>query len=168
MGNASWAFARSCRPSTFGTWVVSPEGSAVGKLRPPTFGRPAPRIRSLVLPDDPIPQADAIVSIGHVLNYLPDAAEIHRALVAIAGALRRSGLLAMDLYDRTYWEATSGDAFRDRLTEDRAIITDPIPAIPGFVRQMAIFTRNGDGSWRRDDDHRFLEGLHTILERRIA
>lgn len=31
----------------------------------------ADKIRELVLPDDPIPQADAIVSIGHVLNYLP-------------------------------------------------------------------------------------------------
>ena len=32
----------------------------------------AQEIRELVLPDDSIPQADAIVSIGHVLSYLPD------------------------------------------------------------------------------------------------
>ena len=43
-------------------------------------------IRLLVLPDDPIPPADAIVSVGHVLNYLPDEAAIDRALVAIADA----------------------------------------------------------------------------------
>jgi hypothetical protein len=32
----------------------------------------AQEIRELVLPDDSIPQADAIVSIGHVLSYLLD------------------------------------------------------------------------------------------------
>src|SRR5688500_7035586 len=42
----------------------------------------------LVLPDDPLPPADAIVSSGHVLNYLSDEAAIDRALAAIAGALR--------------------------------------------------------------------------------
>jgi len=32
--------------------------------------------RLLVLPDDPIPAADAIVSVGHVLSYLPDESAI--------------------------------------------------------------------------------------------
>jgi SAM-dependent methyltransferase len=56
----------------------------------------AQEIRELVLPDDSIPQADAIVSIGHVLSYLPDPEAIDRALVAIAEALRPGGLLAID------------------------------------------------------------------------
>lgn len=46
----------------------------------------AEEIRRLVLPDDPIPPAQAIVSVGHVLNYLPDAASIDRAFVSIASA----------------------------------------------------------------------------------
>jgi SAM-dependent methyltransferase len=45
-------------------------------------------IRVLVLPDDPIPAADAIVSVGHVLSYLPDEAAIERGLTAICRALR--------------------------------------------------------------------------------
>ena len=57
----------------------------------------AHEIRQVLLPDDPIPEADAIVSVGHVLNYLPDASAIDRAFVAIAGALRPGGLLAIDL-----------------------------------------------------------------------
>ena len=44
----------------------------------------AREIRRLTLPDDPIPSADAIVSVGHVLSYLPSADAIDRALVAIA------------------------------------------------------------------------------------
>jgi SAM-dependent methyltransferase len=44
----------------------------------------AQEIRRLALPDDPIPRADAIVSIGHVLSYLPDPEAIDRALVPMA------------------------------------------------------------------------------------
>src|SRR5436853_5792406 len=38
----------------------------------------AEEIRQLVLPNDPIPTADAIVGIGHVLSYLPDLDAIER------------------------------------------------------------------------------------------
>jgi hypothetical protein len=41
-------------------------------------------VRQLTLPGDPLPQADAVVSAGHVLSYLPDEPAIDRALVAIA------------------------------------------------------------------------------------
>jgi SAM-dependent methyltransferase len=110
-------------------------------------------VRSLVLPDDPIPAADAIVSVGHCLNYLADAPAIDRSLAAIARALRPGGVLAIDLCDLEW-----GDARRDapnlgRVGHDWAIITQfSAPAADRFVRQMAVFVRNGDGSWRRDDE----------------
>jgi SAM-dependent methyltransferase len=110
-------------------------------------------IHRLVLPDDPIPRADAIVSIGHVLNYLPDADAINRALAAIASALLPQGLLAIDLCDRSYHEAASAPDVRARATDDWAIINErSLPSPDRFVRQMATFTRNDDGSWRRDDE----------------
>src|SRR6202167_33852 len=56
----------------------------------------AQEVRQLTLPDDPLPPADAIVAIGHPLNYLPDAAAVNRALIAIAAALLPGGLLALD------------------------------------------------------------------------
>src|SRR4051794_29643472 len=55
--------------------------------------------RVLCLPDDPIPEADAIVAIGHPLSYLPTESAIDRALAAAAGALRPHGVLAVDLCD---------------------------------------------------------------------
>jgi len=113
----------------------------------------AHEIRELVLPDEPIPQADAIVSIGHVLSYLPDPEAIDRALVAIARALRPGGLLAIDLCDLTYAEAVPGFPINARVAEGWAIITErSTPSPDRFVRQMAVFTRNDDGSWRRDDE----------------
>jgi SAM-dependent methyltransferase len=110
-------------------------------------------IRPLVLPDDPIPTADAIVSVGHVLNYLPDEAAIDRALVAIAGALRPGGILAIDLCDFEYGEVRREAPNLGRATDDWAIVTEfSRPSRRRFIRQMAIFSRNDDGSWRRDDE----------------
>jgi hypothetical protein len=49
----------------------------------------------LVLPDDPIPDADAVLSVGHLLSYLPDEAAIERALTAAARALLRPDMWRM-------------------------------------------------------------------------
>jgi SAM-dependent methyltransferase len=45
----------------------------------------AEEMRQLTLPDDVLPPADAIVGVGHALNYLPDAGAIDRALAASLG-----------------------------------------------------------------------------------
>ena len=113
----------------------------------------AEEIRQVVLPDDPIPGADAIVSIGHVLSYLPDEDAIRRALVAIAGALRPGGLVAIDLCDVAYAAARSEPATMAWKHEDWALITETSSPTPArFVREMAVFMPNPDGSWRRDDE----------------
>jgi SAM-dependent methyltransferase len=114
----------------------------------------AENVRTLVLPDDPIPAADAIVSVGHALNYLPDEAAIDRALVAIAGALRPGGVLAIDLCDLEWGESRRDAPGVGRAGDDWAIVTEfSIPAANRFVRDMAIFVRNDNASWRRDDEH---------------
>jgi SAM-dependent methyltransferase len=110
-------------------------------------------IHPLVLPDDPIPPADAIVSVGHALNYLADEAAIDRALVAIAGALRAGGVLAIDLCDFEWADARRAAPDLGRVGHDWALITKfSVPVRSRFVREMAIFIRNDDGSWRRDDE----------------
>jgi SAM-dependent methyltransferase len=119
-------------------------------------------LRLLVLPDDPLPEADAIVSVGHVLNYLPDEAAIDRALVAIAKALRPGGVIAIDLCDLEWAEARRGLGNFGRVEEDWAIVTEfSIPSPDRFVRQMATFVRNDDGSWRRDDERHDNVLIHT-------
>jgi SAM-dependent methyltransferase len=118
-----------------------------------TYVGDALEIGQLVLPDDPIPPADAVVSVGHVLNYLPSTEAIYRALVAIAHALRPGGLMAIDLCDLSYHEAASAPDVRAVVTDEWAIINErSLPSPDRFVRQMAIFTRNDGGSWRRDDE----------------
>lgn len=115
--------------------------------------RGADEIRQLVLPNDPIPDADAIVSVGHALNYLPSASAIDRSLIAAAEALRQDGLLAIDLCDLTYAEAEHVPDAKAWVEQDWALITLRSRPMPDrFVRQMATFTRNDDGSWRRDDE----------------
>lgn len=104
-------------------------------------------IYQLTLPDDPIPTADAIVSIGHVLSYLPDEAAIDRALVAIAEALRPDGVVVIDLCDLEWGETRRGVPAFGRATDDWAIVTEfDVPSPNRFEREMAIFVRNDDGS----------------------
>jgi SAM-dependent methyltransferase len=107
----------------------------------------------LTLPDDRIPPSDAIVSVGHALNYLHDQGAIDRALVAIAEALMPDGVLAIDLCDLEWGEARRGASPFARATDDWAIITEfDVPSPNQFVRNMAIFVRNDEGGWRRDDE----------------
>jgi SAM-dependent methyltransferase len=110
-------------------------------------------VRRLTLPDDPVPDADAIVSVGHVLNYLPDASAIDRAFAAIARALRPDGVLVFDLCDLEYAASRVDDTDRGWAGEDWALVTRfSVPAPDRFVRDMATFVRTDDGSWRRDDE----------------
>jgi SAM-dependent methyltransferase len=118
------------------------------------LGASAEEVRQLTLPGDRMPEADAIVAVGHPLNYLPDAAAFDRALVAIAGALRPGGLLAFDVCDLEWGEARRDAAALGRTGDDWAIITEfSLPAPDRFVRDITTFVQGSDGSWRRDREH---------------
>jgi SAM-dependent methyltransferase len=111
------------------------------------------RIGILALPDDPVPAADAIVGVGHALNYISDADAIRRALVALATALRPGGLLALDLCDLEWGAARVGAPAQGRVGEDWAIVTrfaQPSPDL--FDRDMTTFVRQPDGAYRRADE----------------
>jgi SAM-dependent methyltransferase len=110
-------------------------------------------IRRIALPDDPLPDADAVVSVGHVLSYLDGEAAIERALVSAARALRPGGVLAVDLCDLRWGEAWKDRTASVRRSDDWVIATEySLPAPTTFVREMTTFVRNDDGSWRRDDE----------------
>jgi SAM-dependent methyltransferase len=116
----------------------------------------AEEIRQLVLPDDPVPAADAIVGVGHALNYLPDLAAVQRGLGALAGALRPGGLLALDLCDLGWGTAREGavEVGQGRVGDDWAIVTRfSRPSPDRFERDLTTFVRQPDGSYRRDDEH---------------
>ena len=111
-------------------------------------------IRRLTLPDDPVPMVDAVVGIGHALNYLPDLASIRRALAALAGALRPGGILALDLCDLSWGTARAGAVGQGRAGDDWAIVTRfSRPAPDRFDRDLTTFVRQPDGSYRRSDEH---------------
>jgi SAM-dependent methyltransferase len=113
----------------------------------------AEEMRQLTLPDDVLPPADAIVGVGHALNYLPDAGAVDRALAAIARALRPGGVLALDICDLAWGEARR-DAPNLGLVDDEWAIVSRFstPTPDRFVRDMTTFVVQEDGSWRRDDE----------------
>jgi SAM-dependent methyltransferase/predicted enzyme related to lactoylglutathione lyase len=114
---------------------------------------PTAEIVLVALPDDPLPVADAVVGVGHVLNYLNDEAAIARALGAIAGALRPGGLLALDLCDLRWGQARRDAPDLVRVNDDWVLVSRfSVPRPDRFVREMTTFVRNADATWRRDDE----------------
>lgn len=110
-------------------------------------------VRRLTLPDDPIPRADAIVGVGHALNYLDEERQVEQALVAIASALRPGGILAIDLCDLEWGAARANQPPQVRRGDDWVLITETATPAPNrYVRNMTTFLRQDDGTWRRDDE----------------
>ena len=114
---------------------------------------PGADVRRLTLPDDPYPSADAVVSVGHTLNYLESAETIGRTLVEAARALRPGGVLILDLCDLEYGKARAEPKTTSLVEDTWAIISrTSLPAPDRFVREMTTFVPNDDGTWRRDDE----------------
>ena len=130
----------------------------------------AEKVSVLVLPDDPLPAADAIVSVGHVVSYLDSPAAVERALQAIAAAVRPDGLFALDICDLEWGAGRVGAPNHSRVEDDWAIVTSfSQPAADVFVRDITTFLRNEDGSWRRDDErHRNVLLDTAALADRLA
>lgn len=113
----------------------------------------AEELRVLALPDDPLPAVDAIVGVGHAVNYLPDLPAVHRALVAVAAALRPGGVLALDVCDLSWGAARIDQPSLGRVGEDWALVTEfSLPSPDRYVREMTTFVRAEDGVWRRDHE----------------
>src|SRR2546423_7064466 len=79
--------------------VLATDGSSAMVELAKDYSAGAEDVRVLVLPDDPLPEADAVVSVGHVVNYVGDLDAATRAIVAIAQAVRPGGLFAIDVCD---------------------------------------------------------------------
>jgi len=104
-----------------------------------------------------LPLADAVVSTGHVLNYLPSPPELERGMAELAGAVRPGGLLALDLMTERFARSRLTSPPVARVEEDWAIVVrSSRPAARRLDRQITLFRREGD-RWRRTDElHRHL------------
>ncbi|HEU0201370.1 MAG TPA: class I SAM-dependent methyltransferase [Burkholderiaceae bacterium] len=126
---------------------------------------PAARFDVMALPAGVLPTADAVVSTGHVLNYLDTRADIARALGELAQAVRAGGLLAIDLMTERFAAARDLSAPHAKVEDDWAIITRfARPAPHRFDRTITVF-RRVDGTWRRSDEqHRNMtfEPAHAL------
>ena len=109
--------------------------------------------RLLTLPDDPVPEADAIVGVGHGLNYLDTVEQVEASLVAMAKALRPGGVFAIDLCDVEWAAFRAEQGSVGWVGEDWALVTRfSVPAPDRYVREMTTFTRAVDGMYRRDQE----------------
>ena len=113
----------------------------------------AETIDQLRLPENVVPPADAIVSVGHALSYLDDEEQLSRALSALAGALRQDGVIAFDICDVQWGEARRDDKPKVWFGDDWVLITrTSVPNPRMFRRDMTMFVRSEPESWRRNDE----------------
>jgi SAM-dependent methyltransferase len=113
---------------------------------------PSIPIEVLCVPDDPIPAADAIVSVGHPLSYLDSKPQVEEALVAISDALEPGGMLVLDICDIEWGTARRGQSPRVWSGDDWVLVTrTSVPEPHTFRREMTMFVKSGD-LWRRDDE----------------
>jgi SAM-dependent methyltransferase len=113
---------------------------------------PGVRTRMIRLPG-PLPAADAVVSVGHVLNYLPTTAAIDRTWAEIAAALRPGGVLALDICDLEWGRARRGNQLHARKGEDWSVVTEfSRPRADLFVRNITTYVKAEDGTYRRDHE----------------
>ena len=110
-------------------------------------------VRILFLPDDPLPEADAIVSVGHVVNYVGDRKAVEQAIIAIARAIRPGGLFAIDVCDLEWAALRQGAPGAGKIGDNWVVAVEfGIPTPDRFVRHIVTFLRNDDGTWRRSDE----------------
>jgi SAM-dependent methyltransferase len=135
--------------------VIATDASpAMLELANDQVGGKVEELRRIVLPDDPLPEVDAVVGVGHPINYLPDLDSIERAFVAVAAALRPGGVLATDLCDLQWGVARVDAPPLGHAEQDWAMVTRYSQPTPDrFVRDITTFLPNSDGCWRRDEEH---------------
>jgi SAM-dependent methyltransferase len=118
-----------------------------------TYAPEAVEHRVLALPDDPPPEADAIVSTGHALSYLDTRARLEAALVACARALRPGGVLALDLEDLSTRDAQMARPPGGWAGDGWAIVLERVSDAPDHLaRVMTVFVEEDDGRYRRDHE----------------
>jgi SAM-dependent methyltransferase len=113
---------------------------------------PAATVEVLRVPDDALPPADAVVSVGHPLSYLDDEEQLDRALVAMADALAPDGVLAFDICDVAWGAARLSEPPGVWTGHDWVLINRrSVPEPTRYRREMTTFVRTGE-LWRRDDE----------------
>jgi len=159
VGCGSGRLARNLGASGFEVLGVDASPAMIALAR---THAPASRFEVLAVPsgrppDAPggLPVSDAVVSTGHVLNYLQGPETIAAALAELAACLRPGGVLALDLMTEQFARRHERCAPHVRIEDDWVVVTrDSRPGPRLLVRDITVFRRVGDGWQRTDEQHR--------------
>lgn len=100
-----------------------------------------------------LPRARAVVSCGHVLNYLESREDIRRGLIEMAQAVKQGGVLAFDLMTERYCTSRDLSQVHAQVQDDWTLIARFSRPEPHRFERMITIYRNVEGRWRRTDEH---------------
>jgi 2-polyprenyl-3-methyl-5-hydroxy-6-metoxy-1,4-benzoquinol methylase len=126
VGCGSGLLARTLRADGFAVLGVDASAAMIELARryEPTAQFEVVRLPTRKPPGmDGLPTCDAVISTGHVLNYLDTRAEVAQALGELARAVRPGGLLAIDLMTERYCERPDLGQVHAKVQDDWAIVT---------------------------------------------
>jgi SAM-dependent methyltransferase len=93
--------------------------------------------------DGAVPTCDAVVSTGHVLNYLDTRTDVAQALGELARAVQPGGLLAIGLMTERYCDRLDLGQVHAKVQDDWAITRFSRPEPHRFDRAITVFRREG-------------------------
>jgi SAM-dependent methyltransferase len=124
---------------------------------------------------EPLPECDAVVAVNEVFNYRFDEDRELGSLAPfferVREALRPSGLFTFDLHTPGRHEGGRVRAFR--VEPDWAVMHEANEDLEQslMTRSITTFRLDGDGSWRRSDEHhslRLVDPATTLQQLRSA
>lgn len=114
---------------------------------------PEAEARLLRMPEDPVPHSRAIVSVGHVINYLDSADDVQKAIASLTEAVEPGGILIMDICDLTYGLARTGVTYTTVTGSAWEMdVTTMFEPPDRFIRGMTTRVELEDGTIREDHE----------------
>lgn len=147
-GCGSGLLARKLLAAGFGVQGIDASPAMIALAREHA---PEATFEVIALPAE-LPPADAVVSTGHVLNYLDSADAIASALRDLARAVRPGGLVAIDLMTERFAAQRDAAPLHAQVTDEWVLVARfSRPAPRRFDRVITVF-RRVHGAWRRSDE----------------
>jgi SAM-dependent methyltransferase len=118
------------------------------------------------LPKASVPPCDAVVAVGEVLNYMPQASDFDTLFRGVLRSLRPAGIF---VFDAKLKSGPSAPVVRGRFADDWAVLAESSEDARGKLARRIVSFRRVGRAWRRSEEtHRLTLLAASDLKKRLA